>query len=87
MENVFPTLLPNWDRSPREGAMASLDYDCTPEVFDKDIRLALDVIKSKNPEHKILFLQAWNEWAEGNHVEPDLKYGHGYLNILQKYFG
>lgn len=87
MENVFPTLLPNWDRSPREGAMASLDYDCTPEVFDKDIRLALDVIKNKDPEHKILFLQAWNEWAEGNHVEPDLKYGHGYLNVLQKYFG
>ena len=84
--NIFPTLFPNWDRSPREGAMASLDYDCTPAVFEKNIRLALDLIKNKTPEHKILFLQAWNEWAEGNHVEPDLKYGHGYLDALKKYF-
>lgn len=85
--NVFPTLLPNWDRSPREGKMASLDYDCTPEVFEKDIRLALNLLTNKSSEHKVLFLQAWNEWAEGNHVEPDLKYGHGYLNVLKKYFG
>ena len=85
-DDVFPTLLPNWDRSPREGVMASIDYDCTPEVFGEDIRLALQLIKHKSPEHRILFLQAWNEWAEGNHVEPDLKYGHGYLDIMKKYF-
>lgn len=83
-ENVFPTLLPNWDRSPREGTMASLCYDCTPEVFKKDIDYALDLVKNKSSEHKIIFLQAWNEWAEGNHVEPDLKYGHGYLNVLKE---
>lgn len=85
-DNVFPTLLPNWDRSPREGSMASLCYDCTPAVFEKDIKLALDLIKDKPEQRKILFLQAWNEWAEGNHVEPDLKYGHGYLDVMKKYF-
>ena len=48
--------------------------------------MAMDLVKEKNNEHKIIFLQAWNEWAEGNHVEPDLKYGHGYLDVLEKYF-
>ncbi len=85
-DNIFPTIVPNWDRSPREGTMASIDYNCTPEVFEKDIQLVLDIVKDKKPEHKIIFLQAWNEWAEGNHVEPDLKYGHGYLDVLKKYF-
>lgn len=38
----------------------------------------------KNSEHKIAFLMSWNEWAEGNYVEPDLKYGHGYLDVLRE---
>lgn len=85
-ENIFPTIVPNWDRSPCEGTMASINYNCTPEVFDKNVRLALDVIKDKPENRRILFIQAWNEWAEGNHIEPDLKYGHGYLDVLKKYF-
>lgn len=85
-ENVHPTIIPNWDRSPREGTMASINYNCTPLVFEKNIKMAMDLVKEKNNEHKIIFLQAWNEWAEGNHVEPDLKYGHGYLDVLEKYF-
>jgi hypothetical protein len=84
-ENIIPTLLPNWDRSPREGAMAAIYYNSTPEVFGENLDIALELIKNKQPDHKILFLQAWNEWAEGNHVEPDLKYGHGYLDELSKH--
>lgn len=86
-DNVFPTLFPNWDRSPRQGRQAAVCYDSTPEVFEKDIQLALKLLDKKPDNRKILFLQAWNEWGEGNHVEPDLKYGHGYLNVLKKYFG
>jgi hypothetical protein len=32
----------------------------------------------------MIFLKSWNEWAEGNYIEPDIKYGHGYLNALKK---
>ena len=35
-------------------------------------------------EHKILFLQSWNEWGEGNYVEPDLKYGRKFLDVLRE---
>lgn len=48
------------------------------------VEQALDLIKDKQDEHKILFLQSWNEWGEGNYMEPDLKFGHGYIDILGK---
>jgi len=41
-------------------------------------------VKDKEEEHKILFLRSWNEWGEGNYVEPDLKFGHGFLDVLKQ---
>ena len=43
----------------------------------------LTVVKVKNEQHQIVFLKSWNEWGEGNYVEPDKKYGMGYLNSLK----
>ena len=83
LENVYPTLLPNWDRSARSGKKARIYVDSTPEVFKEQLITALDLLKYKNFEHKILFLQSWNEWAEGNYVEPDLKYGRGFLDVIK----
>jgi hypothetical protein len=82
-ENVYPTIIPNWDRSPRSGKKARIYTNSTPEVFAEQVDMALDLIKNKKEEHKILFLMSWNEWAEGNYMEPDLKYGHGFLKALQ----
>ena len=44
----------------------------------------MDLIKDRNEEHKILFLQSWNEWGEGNYMEPDLKFGKEYIKTLRK---
>ena len=82
-ENVYPSLLPQWDRSPRSG-MNGIYINSTPEKFEKTLKEALKLIENKQTEHKILFLKSWNEWAEGNYVEPDLKYGHGYLDVLRR---
>ena len=84
-ESVIPTIIPTWDRTPRAGRSSTIYYNDTPEVFGLQIDKALDIIKDKRPEHRILFLQAWNEWAEGNHVEPDIKYGRGYLETLKSH--
>lgn len=83
-ENIYPTILPQWDRSPRIGKSYGIYVKSTPEAFKEHVIGAINVIKDKPDEHKILFLRSWNEWAEGNYVEPDEKYGRGYLNALKE---
>ncbi|GHU58780.1 hypothetical protein FACS189444_3010 [Spirochaetia bacterium] len=81
---VYPTLMPNWDRSPRTGKLTGIYINSTPDVFNKQIENCLELVKEKPDEHKIIFLKSWNEWGEGNHVEPDLKYGRGFLNAIKE---
>lgn len=83
-ENVFPSLMPQWDRSPRAGNYDGVFVNATPENFKRHIEHALDIIKDKEPEHKVLFLRSWNEWGEGNYVEPDSTYGHGFLDAIRQ---
>ena len=82
-ENVYPTIIPGWDRTPRAGKRAVVWHNNTPELFKKEIMECLSLVKNKSDEHKIIFLQSWNEWGEGNYVEPDCKYGRGYLDALR----
>ena len=81
-ENVIPTIMPNWDRSPRAALHDGVYVGSTPEAFKKHILQAMDMIKDKTPEHQILILKSWNEWGEGNYVEPDQEFGHGYLQTI-----
>lgn len=82
-DNVYPTIMPQWDRTPRAGKHEGIYINSTPENFKKHIEEALEVINDKPNEHKILFLRSWNEWGEGNYVEPDLKYGHKFLEAIK----
>ena len=83
-ENVYPTLLPQWDRTPRAGVRTNPLTNSTPEKLQKTIEEAITLLKNKQPEHQILFLKSWNEWGEGNYVEPDLRFGHGYLQAIRQ---
>lgn len=80
----IPMIIPNWDRSPRSGRRAQIYEGSTPQLFKKHVEDALDIVKGKAPQHRIIFLRSWNEWAEGNYMEPDLKFGHGYLDALRE---
>lgn len=82
-ENVFPTVFPQWDRTPRVSSVDGVYVNATPKKFKKHIEQALDIIKNKADEHKIIFLKSWNEWGEGNYVEPDQEYGHGWLQAIR----
>ena len=82
-ENVYPTLLPQWDRTPRAGIKTDPLINSNPEKFQVSVEKAIRLIANKQAEHQILFLKAWNEWGEGNYVEPDLKFGHGYLDAIR----
>ena len=79
-EFIIPSLLPNWDHSPRSGNMYSILTECTPQLFKKLCLRALNGVKAK--KNKIIFLKSWNEWGEGNYMEPDLKFGKGYIKAL-----
>lgn len=83
-ENVYPTILPQWDRTARVGKADGVYINSTPEKFKEHVLKAKSLIAKKSPEHQILFLKSWNEWAEGNYMEPDLAYGHGYINALRE---
>lgn len=83
LENVYPTIIPNYDRTPRT-VKDVFYYESTPEVFKQCIVNCLSYVNHKNTEHRIIMLKSWNEWGEGNYVEPDLKYGRGYLDALKE---
>lgn len=84
-EGVIPQIFPNWDHSPRSGRNASyIYYNAEPNAFYEMACDALEAIKDKPSEEQIIIIKSWNEWGEGNYMEPDLKYGHGYIKALRR---
>lgn len=84
LEYVYPQITPRKDKTPRAGKNALVYTGSTPEKFRNAIRMALERIKNKDEEHKILFLNSWNEWGEGSYMEPDIVFGHQYLDVLRE---
>ncbi len=80
----YPSIVAGWDNSPRSGKSAMILTDFTPEVFREHVRNVLARVMHKPREHRIVFLKSWNEWAEGNYIEPDLKYGRAFLEVLKE---
>jgi hypothetical protein len=82
-ENIFPTIVPNFDHSPRSGKNGLIYVGSTPELFRRLLKATIDLVKNKKEENKIIFLRSWNEWAEGNYVEPDKTHKDEYLAVLK----
>lgn len=83
-QKVYPCAIPNWDNTPRSGLNGRVLHGSTPELFRLHLKAILNQVAHKPPEHKVVFLKSWNEWAEGNHLEPDLKFGRGYLQVIKE---
>lgn len=82
--NVYPSIIPNWDHTPRSGHKGSVFHNSTPELFADHVKDVFNIVKDKEEEDKIIFLKSWNEWGEGNYMEPDLKFGKKYIEVLGK---
>ena len=82
-DNIYPTLIPNWDRTPRTKE-DSIYIESTPAVFEELARRAFAQVSGKTEAHRIVFLKSWNEWGEGNYMEPDRQYGKGYIEALRR---
>jgi hypothetical protein len=79
----LPCLLPNWDNTPRSGRGGVVLHGSTPALFREMVERAIDAVSSRPPDGRLIFVKSWNEWAEGNHLEPDLRHGMGYLEALR----
>lgn len=79
----FPCVIPNWDNTPRSGANGLVMHGSTPQGFRSQVRGALRRLGDAPLEHRLVFVKSWNEWAEGNHLEPDLRFGLRYLEALR----
>jgi len=79
-----PCLLPNWDNTPRSGRNGLVLRGSTPELFRRQVRRAFAIAAGDPLEERLVFVKSWNEWAEGNHLEPDLKFGTGYLEVIRE---
>jgi hypothetical protein len=81
-EDVIPMLIPQWDHSPRSAGKGLILHKSSPKLFKKHIEDVFQILKKK--DERFVFLKSWNEWAEGNYMEPDLKWGKQYLNVLRE---
>jgi len=82
-EDVYPVVYPQLDRTPRAGKNAIILTGSTPDLFARYMEETLKRVQNKPLENRFVIINAWNEWGEGNYIEPDLKYGRGYLDALR----
>lgn len=81
-DNIHPCVYPNWDNTPRSGRRGLVIRYSNPEAFRSLVRGTVARMRHQTLDRRLLFIKSWNEWAEGNYLEPDRTHGHGYLNAL-----
>ena len=83
-ERCFPEVFPRFDHSPRSKGKELIYINDSPKLFKEYLEKALYYIKDKPQERQIVFIRAWNEWGEGNYLEPDLDSGKAYLDVIKQ---
>jgi lipopolysaccharide biosynthesis protein len=78
------TVMPGWDNTARRLNQALVFAHASPEVYELWARELAGQARRKPPGERLLFINAWNEWAEGAHLEPDQRFGHQYLAATQR---
>ena len=83
-DEVYPCLIPNWDNTPRSNRNGLVLQGATPELFREQLKASLALVRHRPQENRIVFVKSWNEWGEGNYLEPDLRFGRGYLETIRQ---
>jgi lipopolysaccharide biosynthesis protein len=82
-QGCYPSVVPGWDNTPRAGPKGIVLHGATPELFSHHLKDILDAVGDRPAEDRIIFVKSWNEWAEGNYLEPDRLYGSGFLDAVR----
>lgn len=80
----FPGYFVGWDNTPRRGDQAIVIEGSDPTTVADGLRALVASVREKPYDERFIFINAWNEWAEGNYLEPDQKNGHQFLEEFQK---
>lgn len=82
-DDVIPNVYSGWDNTPRAGKKGLVLYGFSPEEFKSALDAAISKIQHKPFEKRFLTIKSWNEWAEGNYVEPDMRWGRRLLEAIK----
>ncbi len=80
----FPCVTPSWDNSPRRKVGAFILEHATPDLYEGWLKSVVQRVKPIHSEENLIFVNAWNEWAEGNHLEPCQRWGRAYLQATRR---
>lgn len=81
-KDLFPCIMPNFDHSPRSMTRGVILHRDTPQKWEKFFQEVYHMQSQKN--NSMIIIKSWNEWGEGNYLEPDLKFGKQYLEAIKK---
>ena len=81
---IIPTIIPQWDHTPRSGLRGTIFINTSPKYFYENAKMAINAVKGKPEQEQLIFLKSWNEWGEGNMMEPDITFGRGFIEALRK---
>lgn len=82
--NQYASIVPNWDNTPRTIVNGTVLKDSTPDLFQQYLEDTINKTKDHDPDNRIIFIKSWNEWAEGNYLEPDQRFGRGFLEVIKE---
>ena len=82
---LYQSLFPGWDNTSRKRKHALVYHGANPSRYEYWLRGLISSARERLPEdRRIIFVNAWNEWAEGAHLEPDMEFGRGYLEATAR---
>lgn len=82
---LYKGLFPMWDNTARKIYSGCFIFESSPKLYKKWLKGCIDWTKENNKkDEQFIFINAWNEWAEGAHLEPDQKYGYAYLQATKE---
>ena len=77
-------MTPSWDNSARRASGATIMVGSSPELYREWLAGIVRQASANPPDRRIVFINAWNEWAEGNHLEPCQRWGRAYLEATRE---
>ena len=80
----FRGVMPSWDNTARRQDGSYVFHNASPGGFQAWLEIAMAETRRQNAaDERLVFINAWNEWAEGAHLEPDMRFGHGWLEAVR----